>query len=122
MYLYREGKGGRKSGREASLRERNIYQRPPVHIPTGDQTRNPGTCPDQEPNQRPSPLSHTSQGMCQNILSARWMGNTEIRTTWKSKVCGSACDSYMLTFQVRGQKGLNFLQENHLNRAIEAAN
>ena len=61
IYFLREGKGGRKRGRETSVCERN---------PTRDLTRNLGMCPDPESKRWPffslwvvpNPLSHTSQG------------------------------------------------------------
>ena len=50
-------------------RERNTDQLPPACAPAGDQTCDPGMCPDRELNQRPfglqvtpSQLSHTGQG------------------------------------------------------------
>ena len=53
MILEREE--GRENVRERTERqkERNIYQLPPVRIPTGDRTLNLGMCPDRELNLQP---------------------------------------------------------------------
>ena len=62
----REGKGGRKGGRETSTWERNIDRLPPVHAPTrdwnpGDWAHNPGMCPDWELNPRLFGLQDNAQ-------------------------------------------------------------
>ena len=64
LLSFREGKGGRKKGRE-------ILNVVASHmILTGDLTCNPGMCPNRELNQQPcglqptpNPLSYTSQGL-----------------------------------------------------------
>ena len=38
-----------------------MYWLPPVRVPTGDQTRNPGMCLDWESNQRPFALQDDAQ-------------------------------------------------------------
>ena len=60
-WFYRGGKGGRKRGRETMTWERNIDWLPPSHTPTGDETCNPGMCPDLELNQRPFALLEFAQ-------------------------------------------------------------
>ena len=61
--LFREGKGGRKKGRETSMCGCLSS------APTGDLACNPGMCPNWNPTGNPlvrrpalNPLSHTSQG------------------------------------------------------------
>ena len=51
IYYYREGKGGRKRGRETSRCERYIDWLPLMCPPIRDLARNPGMCPDWELNQ-----------------------------------------------------------------------
>ena len=67
--FFREGKGGRKRGRETVMRERSIDQLPLVRAPAGDRTCNLGTCPDREWNQRPFALRDDSQP-----TEPRWCG------------------------------------------------
>ena len=53
IYLFILERGrGREKGRETSEWERNIDWLPSAHAPTGDRTRNPGTCPDWKLNLR----------------------------------------------------------------------
>ena len=52
---YERGVRGRKKGGETSMRERNIYQLPLLHIPVRDGTHNPGTCLDWNGTGAPSP-------------------------------------------------------------------
>ena len=68
-FIFREGKGRTKRGRETSVRERVISWLPVAPTPTEDQTRNSGVFPSQESNLQPFALwddtqltEHTSQG------------------------------------------------------------
>ena len=51
---------GREKGRETWVQERNVHQLPCAHTTMG-QSRNPGKCPDREPNRRPFSLCDTTQ-------------------------------------------------------------
>ena len=53
IYFQREGKGGRKRGRETSVRGRNISWLPLALPQPGTWPRNPGMYPDRVLNQRP---------------------------------------------------------------------
>ena len=91
IYVQREGKGGRKTGRETLMCERNINvqeKHPSVASctpPTGDPAHNPGMFPDRESTgnllvRRPAfnPLSRTSQGkyrILRNIIPASFASN-----------------------------------------------
>ena len=51
LFIFREGKAGRKRGRETPICERNIYQLPLACFQLGTWPANPGMCPDWELNQ-----------------------------------------------------------------------
>ena len=72
FYLFqRKGKGGRKRGRETSMRDRNISQLLLARTPTGDQNHSQSICPDQESNTHPfglwSSASLTGHGKTVNV-------------------------------------------------------
>ena len=68
-WLWTAIREGREKGREkTSLWERNFDLLPLTHVPSGDQTHNRRTCPDQQSNchlllyrMTPNPLNHTGQ-------------------------------------------------------------
>ena len=62
IYYQREGKGGRKRGRETSMCERHMDWLPLTGPPQRTWTGNLGMCPDWESNWWLDLLSHTSQG------------------------------------------------------------
>ena len=61
IYFEREGKEGRKRGRETSMCERNIDWLPLLCAPIGDQTHNLSMCRDWESNQWPFSLWDDAQ-------------------------------------------------------------
>ena len=46
QYLFLERVEGREKERQRNTNVRNINQLPPTRTPTGEQTYNPGMCPD----------------------------------------------------------------------------
>ena len=54
LFTFREEKGGKEVVKHQY--ERNMDRLPLVHAPSGDQTCNPGMCPDQEWNWQPYAL------------------------------------------------------------------
>ena len=73
LFIFREGKGGRKRGRETSMWERNIDWLSLTCAPTGDRTYNPGLCPDRELNRQPFALWGDAQQ-----TEPHWSGWKEI--------------------------------------------
>ena len=57
LFIFRGGRTEKDRERNAEVRD----QSPLVHAPTGDQTQNPGMCPDQEWNQQPLALQDNTQ-------------------------------------------------------------
>ena len=76
FYREREGKGGKKRGRESSMWERNINQLPLICTLSRDQTCNLGMCPDQETNWQPFTLWDDPQ-----TTESHWWGPMSIFNT-----------------------------------------
>ena len=69
LFVYREGEGGRKRGRETSMCKRNLDWLPLAHARSRDRTCNPGMCPYQHQTGDPLPC-----GLLSNQLSHRGQG------------------------------------------------